>query len=242
MNHPDEGQFSQDVPDSGIGAVLVSSRSLDEYRAMFALSDDDLRRKILDCPGGAASLTAEIGLAGGDATACDPIYADREAQHLAVIADAEIDRGNQYVLAHPEQYRWTYFANPDDHHRSRSAAGTRFALDYQARPQCYVPGRLPHLPFQDHSFDLVLSSHLLFSYADRFDLQFHRAGILELMRVTRDELRIFPLVAMGSVVYPHLDQLLDQLCGEGWAIDVVDVDYEFQVGGTQMLVFRRQVR
>jgi SAM-dependent methyltransferase len=242
MDHLDQRQFNHEVPDSGIGAVLVSSRSLDEYRAMFALSDADLCRKILDCPGGAASLTAEIGLAGGDARACDPIYGDREAHELAVIAQAEVDRGNQYVLAHLEQYRWTYFADPDDHHRSRSTAAARFLRDYRTRPQCYVPGRLPHLPFRDRSFDLVLSSHLLFSYADRLDLSFHRAGIIELMRVTRDELRIFPLVAMGSVVYPHLDELLDQLCDQDWTVNVIDVDYEFQVGGNQMLVCRARGR
>ncbi|MFD6454223.1 hypothetical protein ACFWF3_25915 [Nocardia sp. NPDC060220] len=33
----------------GFGEILVSSRSLHEYRAMFALTDDDLGRRILDC-------------------------------------------------------------------------------------------------------------------------------------------------------------------------------------------------
>jgi SAM-dependent methyltransferase len=209
---------------------------------MFALSDADLRRKILDCPGGAASLIAEISWAGGDAIACDPIYADCAADELELTAQAEVDRGNEYVRSHPEQYRWTYFADPDDHHRSRSAAAALFALDYRAQPQRYVPGSLPNLPFRKSSFDLVLSSHLLFSYADRLYFSFHRAGILELMRVTREELRIFPLVAMGSVAYPHLDSLLEQLFDEGVVAEIVGVAYEFQVGGTQMLVCRHRGR
>jgi hypothetical protein len=54
---PSEPVFS---PDSSIGDLLISSRALDEYRAMFNLSTDDLRRTILDCPGGASSATAEI--------------------------------------------------------------------------------------------------------------------------------------------------------------------------------------
>lgn len=33
--------------------MLVSARSFDEYRAMFALTDRDLDQRILDCPGGA---------------------------------------------------------------------------------------------------------------------------------------------------------------------------------------------
>jgi hypothetical protein len=143
------------VPDSGIGAVLVSSRSLAEYRAMFALSDADLRRRLLDCPGGAASLTAEVNSAGGDAIACDPVYASLSAGQLD--AQAETDRASRYVRAHLEQYRWSFFTDPDDHHRHRSAAGVRFATDRRAHPHRYLPGELPNLPFAGNTFDLVLS-------------------------------------------------------------------------------------
>ncbi|KQY32398.1 hypothetical protein ASD42_18635 [Nocardia sp. Root136] len=44
----------------GFGEILVSSRSLGEYQAMFALTEDDLGRRILDCPGGAAGFAAEV--------------------------------------------------------------------------------------------------------------------------------------------------------------------------------------
>lgn len=128
-----------------------------------------------------------------------------------------------------------FFADPDDHHRQRHAAVARFTADRRAHPERYVPGELPRLPFADNAFDLTLSSHLLFSYADRLDLAFHRDGILKLMRVTRDELRIFPLVAMGAVSYPYLDQLLAQLADHGITTQVADVDYEFQTGGNRML-------
>ncbi|MGH3770978.1 MAG: methyltransferase domain-containing protein [Pseudonocardiaceae bacterium] len=224
------------VPDSGIGVMLVSARSLDEYRAMFTLSDAALRRRLLDCPGGAASFTAEVNATGGDARACDPIYAHLSAEELAARARADTDCGNSYVRAHPEQYRWSFFTDPDDHQRSRNGAVTRFTADWRAHPERYVLGELPRLPFADDTFDLVLSSHLLFSYADRLDLAFHRDSIGELMRVTRDELRIFPLMAMGAVSYPYFDQLLTQLADQGITTQVIDVDYEFQVGGNQMLV------
>lgn len=222
------------VPDSGIGAVLVSSRSLAEYRAMFALSDTDLQRRLLDCPGGAASLTAEVNCSGGDAIACDPVYAALSAGQLD--AQAETDRASRYVRAHLKQYRWSFFTDPEDHHRHRSAAGARFTADRRTHPERYIPGVLPSLPFAHNTFDLVLSSHLLFSYADRLDLSFHRDGICELMQVTREELRIFPLVAMGAGVYPQLDRLLGQLANRHIAARLADVDYEFQAGGNQMLV------
>jgi hypothetical protein len=39
--------------------------------------------------------------------------------------------------------------------------------------------------FYDGEFDLTLVSYLLFAYQDRFDYEFHRDSILEIMRVTR---------------------------------------------------------
>ncbi|RZS41055.1 hypothetical protein EV193_103373 [Herbihabitans rhizosphaerae] len=42
-----------------IGEMLVSPRSLAEYRGMFRLTDGDLAGRILDCPGGGAGFTAE---------------------------------------------------------------------------------------------------------------------------------------------------------------------------------------
>ena len=236
----DSSAAASPVPDSGIGAMLVSSRSLAEYRAMFALTDTDLRRRILDCPGGASSFTAEVNASGGAAIACDPVYAQAGVDELAGQAQAETDRGNRYVRANPEQYAWTFFANPDEHHRTRSAAGVVFAADRRAHPGQYLPASLPQLPFADRAFDLVLSSHLLFSWADRLDLAFHRAALLELMRVARRELRVFPLVAIASRSYPHRDELLAQLHDDGISAREVDVDYEFQAGGNQMLVCTRR--
>ncbi len=102
-----------------------------------------------------------------------------------------------------------------------------------------MPGRLPHLPFADASFDLVLSSHLLFSYADRLDFPTHRDMICELIRVTRSELRIFPLAAMDHTgAYPMLNALRAKLAELGVSSRVVDVDYEFQAGCKHMLLCR----
>lgn len=206
---------------------------------MFALSDADLHRRILDCPGGTAGFTAEVCAAGGDVTACDPVYARFAADELAEKSQRETDRGNEYCRTHPDEYVWTFFPNPDDHGASRGAAGRRFADDHRVHPGRYVPGALPHLPFADGEFDLVLSSHLLFSYADRLDPEFHHQSVRELMRVARDELRIFPLVAMGAIDYPHLDTLRRRLANEGIDTDVRSVDYEFQRGGSRMLVCTR---
>jgi predicted RNA methylase len=65
-----------------LGDMLVTARPLDEYLAMFVLGRDDVAgRRILDCPGGAASFTAEASDLGAEATAVDPIY-DRDVEDL----------------------------------------------------------------------------------------------------------------------------------------------------------------
>jgi hypothetical protein len=61
-----------------------------------------------------------------------------------------------------------------------------------------VAGELPRLPFADGEFDLTLVSYLLFAYHDRFDYEFHRESILEIMRVTRGEARIYPTLTFEA--------------------------------------------
>ncbi|AUM20126.1 MULTISPECIES: methyltransferase domain-containing protein [Rhodococcus] len=224
---------------TGIGEMLISSRSLDEYRSMFHLTDEDLSRKILDCPGGAAGFTSAVNRLGGDVTACDRAYFDRDTEQLAVVAAAETERGNRYIRAHTEHFDWAFFADPDQHARVRRHAVQEFAADIRLNPRHYVAGRLPSLPFPDAAFDLVLSSHLLFSYSDRLDHTFHLDAIRELMRVARGDLRVFPLVASGSSVrYPRLDDLLTDLRNHDIAGEVVEVGYRFQRGAHHMLVCR----
>ncbi|MFJ2666774.1 hypothetical protein ACIO14_20745 [Nocardia fluminea] len=221
----------------GFGEILVSSRSLAEYRAMFALTDDDLDRRILDCPGGAAGFTAEVSRRGGDVTACDVAYFGDGLERVAVTAVAEADRGNRYVREHADAYRWTFFADCDEHHRARRESAEHFAIHTRAAPDHYVAARLPTLPFPDSTFDLVLSSHLLFSYADGLDYAFHYRSIIELARVASTEVRLFPLTPIGSSTrYPRLEQLLADLSEAGIRSRITEVGYEFQAGADEMLV------
>jgi len=116
----------------------------------------------------------------------------------------------------------------------------RFLDDYTAGQSegRYVSAELPNLPFGDRSFDLALSSHFLFLYTEQFDEQFHRASILEMCRVA-DEVRIFPLLALGAVRSRHVDPIVSDMQRRGFDVKIATVPYEFQRGGTQMLRIRR---
>lgn len=220
-------------PTNKIGEMLVSSRSLDEYRAMFALTDADLTRSILDCPGGAASFTAEVNGSGGHVMACDPIYRE-PVESIIGLSLADMRRAQAYQRAHPDEYVWTFFTDPEHYLESRTRAAHLFARHRAASPDHYREAALPTLPFADQSFDLALSSHLLFAYADRFDHDFHMRSIRELLRVA-GEVRVFPLVPFGFPENPALPGLIDQLNRSGLAVEERAVDYELQRGADTML-------
>jgi len=221
------------------GRTLFSARPLSEYRAMFALTDADLAERVLDCPGGAASFTAEVCSAGGDGTAVDIAYQD-PPDELAALARSEAERGNAYMAANTSRYVWSYYPDVHAHDQARRSAADRFASDIVAHPQRYVAAALPTLPFDDRSFDLVLSGHLLFTYTDRLDEAFHLQALLELVRVARAQVRIFPLLEHTGRGDPRLlQQLRRQLAERGIDSEVRPVGYEFQRGGNQMLVLHR---
>ena len=97
---------------------------------------------------------------------------------------------------------------------------------------------MPALPFADRSFDLALSSHFLFLYTEQFDEAFHRSAIAEMCRVA-DEVRLFPLLALGAVRSRHIEPIVDDLRRRGAEVSIDTVPYEFQRGGNQMMRIRR---
>jgi hypothetical protein len=221
-----------------IGEYLVSARSFEEYRAMFALTDDDLRGRLLDCPGGGASFTAAARARGARAVAADPVYAS-PPQALVDRLDAELARGSAWATANAERYVWDFYGSPAEHARLRAGSARVFAADLLGAPGCYVAATLPHLPVPDGAFDLVLSSHLLFTYADRLSPAFHVAALRELARVGQ-EVRIYPLVDQAGRALPQLlATVLGEVRAAGSSAELVDVGYEFQRGARSMLRVRR---
>jgi len=224
-----------------IGEYLLSSRSLAEYRAMFSLSSEDLELRILDCPGGGSSFTASVNAKGGDVTAVDPVY-DRSPEQVAAMVSAEVARGSAWTVANLDRYRWDFYGDADGHRRVRTDSARIFGADIVADSAKYQPGALPELPFADKAFDLVLCSHLLFTYSDRLDRDFHRLAIVEMARVG-SQVRIYPLAHQsGSDERDLVAELVTMLPSHGLRASIVPVSYEFQRGAGEMLVVSRAVR
>lgn len=219
-----------------LGEYLISSRDLAEYRAMFALTDADLAGSVLDCPGGGASFTAAARARGIDARAVDPVYV-RPVDDLAAQLAGELERARAWMTRRTGAYRWDDHGDPDTLTRRRTASAAAFVAHRRAEPDRYLAASLPHLPLPDDSVDLVLCSHFLFTYADRLDAASHLAALLEMVRVARTQVRVYPLLdASGRAEQPLLEGLLADLEQAGVPARVVPVEHEFQRGAGRMLV------
>ena len=181
-----------------LNEVMFYGRPAGDVLSMFGLSDDlqGLQGcKVLDCPGGPSSFTAMLAAAGIDAVACDPLYALSDAQLRLKHAAAQVLL--RPIAKDSDPADWL-----DQKHAHQRSAFEIFSADRGACPQRYLAEALPCLPFPSSHFDLVLSGHLMFSYApveegglmvsDGLDLDWHHAALIELCWVSRFEVRIYP--------------------------------------------------
>jgi hypothetical protein len=223
--------------------VSFFGRTLAEYVQFFSLDVAALRgRDVLDVAAGPSSFTAEACARRVDAVAIDPFYT-AHVDDLAGRIDADYARMFAQMRTKPQLFRLKSFPSIDAAETDRRLAAQRFLADYSAHfaHGRYVGGALPHLPFFDRTFDLVLCAHLLFVYAARFDYDWHLAACRELVRVSADEVRIHPICGPDGRPYPKLPALRRELRENGIASEVVPVDYEFFAGSNSMLVLRRAV-
>lgn len=222
-------------------AVSFFGRSLAEYAQFFALDLTSLRgRDVLDVAAGPSSFTAEACARKIHAVAVDPKYG-ATVDALAAQISEDYDRMFAQMRAKPRMFRWKTFASVDAAESDRRAAAQRFLSDYETHSVYgrYVCGALPRLPFFDGTFDLVLCAHLLFTYANRFDHDWHLAACRELVRVSASEVRIHPVVGLDGKPYPGLARLRRELKDGGITSELREVDYECFAGATSMLVLRK---
>jgi len=204
---------------------------------MFDITIPELELKILDCGGGPASFNAEMYRRGNNnVISCDPVY-QFSAEEIARRIQATYSVIVEGVKTHRDKYVWQgEIASPTQLGKVRMAAMQQFLADFTEGKKLgrYVTAELPVLPFDRGQFDLALCSHLLFLYSDQLDAAFHFHAILELCRVAR-EVRIFPLLDISGEHSLYLSGTIMELKQQGYRVETLLVDYEFQRGGNQML-------
>ena len=105
-----------------IDRVVPWGRTLAEYRGMFALTDADLRRRIVGCGDGPASFNAELTARRGRVVSIDPLYAasaraiGRRVEETFEVVMGEVRRNrDDFVWTHVpsiEELGWRRLAAP----------------------------------------------------------------------------------------------------------------------------------
>ena len=214
--------------------MIISSRSAAEYRAMFGLTAADLAGSaVLDCCAGGSSFAAETA---SRVVAADPAYRlDRD--ELAERVWASLRETGAILGEHAEHFDWSWYGTRAARDRMRAKAAGRFLADIGARPRRYIAAALPHLPMTTGSFDLVLCSHLLFTWSNVLDADWHFTALAELARVARREVRVYPVVSQGAgQPVAFLGDVRARLHAIGYCTTIAEVPYRFQRTAGQMLV------
>lgn len=214
--------------------VVLLGRTFDEYCGYFLLEPQKLRgQRVLDVAGGVSSFCAEANDRGVLATSVDPIYSMTGVE-VARRSGPDLDQVIAGVRGLPT-YRWTAYRDPEHVRELRERAVTRFLRDFPEHPERYRVGALPSLPFGSGEFDLTLVSYLLFAYHAHFSYEFHRDSILELMRVTRSEVRIYPTVTFEAEPSEYVARLQSDPACRNFSFEEVRTDFEFLVGSNSFL-------
>lgn len=220
-----------------LDSVVPWGRNLSEYRSMFCLTDEDMRKRIAGFGDGPASFNCEAARLGFSVTSFDPIYRFSKEELENRIEEV---RGivMEQMRENADNYVWTQIKDLDELENLRMSAMRLFLSDYERGKSegRYICHELPDkLPFEDKTFDIGLSSHFLLMYTD-LGLDFHIRAMTEMLRVCR-EIRLFPIVDLDANQTDLVSDVVDYF-EKNHKVEIRETQYEFQKGGNKMLVIK----
>lgn len=215
--------------------IILIGRSFEEYYKMFELAGIAKDNMILDVASGVSSFAAEANRKGYNVTALDIIYGfspyeieKKCAQDLKIVKEQLKEVANHY--------QWEFFKDITDYEQKRKMVYKKFIADFKENGHHrYINAELPKTQFKDKQFTISLVSHFLFLYDEHLNYEFHKKTISELIRITSDEIRIFPLVNLEWKKSAFIDNIMDDSEFNNHRITVNEVDYEFAKKGNEIL-------
>jgi len=220
--------------------IVLIGRTFDEYCRMFALDNDLLKSEtILDVASGVSSFCAEANGKGYNVTASDKIYTSAPSEIEQKCA-SDLDAVIKQLPGVTDLYVWDYFKDIQSLKAQREKAYRSFIQYFKKHGKGrYVPVDYPAADFTHDQFNISLVSHFLFLYEDRLDYDFHRRTVLELLRITSKEIRIFPIVNLKGKRSSLVKPLMDDKDFEPFQISIKKVGYEFMKGANEMMVMMK---
>jgi hypothetical protein len=220
--------------------IVLLGRTFDEYYMMFDLNDELLRKEIiLDVASGVSSFCAEARARGYNVMASDKIYTSDPSEIEKKCAE-DLNVVMKQLPGIADLYVWNYFKDQNALKNNREKAYRSFIEDFKKYGvNKYIPVEFPSTNFLNGQFTISLVSHFLFLYEDRLDYDFHKKTILELLRITLKEIRIFPIVNLKGKRSKLVEPVIhDEDIGR-YRISIRKVDYEFMKNGNEMLVIEK---
>lgn len=221
-----------------LDSVVPWGRTLEEYKLMFQLNDEDMLKTFAGFGDGPACFNYEMTERNGSVISFDPIYQfskediEKRIEEVRVIV-------MQQMHENMDNYVWKNIKSLDELENIRMSAMKKFLSDYEKGKAegRYVFHELPNrLPYEEDHFDIGLSSHFLLMYTS-LGYDFHIAAMSEMLRVCK-EIRIFPIVDLDA----NKTDLINNVIGffkKDYTVQTVKTDYEFQKGDNKLLIIRK---
>ncbi len=214
---------------------MLWGHSVDEYREMFALSQEDMSSRILEYGCGPSAVNSQQFHKAHEVVSWDPMFVlDKDTlSSKAVMVFAQMA---DEVRQEQDQFDFSQVGGLEQFIAQHQKGMKEFFADYEQgkKEGRYIGAADYHLPYPDFSFDLALSSHYLFADLDEQHVDFHLNVIRELARVAK-EVRIFPLIDRDGKTSEALGPVLLQLQQEDYGLEVKEVDYHLHQAENAML-------
>jgi hypothetical protein len=215
--------------------IALIGRTFEEYYRMFDLGNLPANENILDVASGVSSFCAEASLKGYNVTASDRIYTSSPLE-IEKKCRQDLDEVIKQMPGLVELFTWNFFKDIRALRTQRKKAYKSFIEDFKKnKSKTYIPVEYPATDFIDNQFTISLVSHLLFLYEDHINYDLHNKIILELLRITSKEIRIFPLVNLKGKKSLFVDSILQDQDFGRCQISIKKVNYEFMKNGNEMM-------
>ncbi len=220
-------------------SIALIGRTFEEYYDMFDLNDTLLKNEnILDAASGVSSFCAQANRQGFNVTASDRIYTFSPAE-IRKKCSQDLEMIIKQLPGVADLYVWNFFRDIDSLQVQREKAYKLFIEDFKNYgTKRYVPVEYPLTDFLNEQFTVSLMSHFLFLYEDKLNYDFHKKTIMELLRITSKEIRIFPIVNMKGEKSSFVNTLMQDKDFERFHITIKKVGYEFMKNGNEMMVIK----
>ena len=219
--------------------VVPWGRNMEEYKSMFLLNEEDMKKKIAGFGDGPASFNFEAHRLGYDIISYDPIYQFKKEELEKRIEEVRAIVMKQ-MSENQNNYVWTKIHNLQELEQIRMEAMKLFLNDFEVglSEGRYRYHELPNcLPVEENYYDIGLSSHFLLLYT-QLGFDFHIKAIDEMLRVCK-EVRIFPVVDLDDNQADMISDIIDEFKKE-YDVELKVTNYQFQKNANKMLVIRKE--